>query len=52
MGIFPTHACLLRKLVRLTQIVVCGHTAALGNAITMGHGSLQEVLSLQVHRSF
>jgi len=53
MGIFPTHARLFGQVVRPTQIVVCGLTAALGNAITMGHGSLPpEVLSLPVRRSF
>lgn len=53
MGIFRTHARLFGQLVQPTQIVVCGLTAALGNAITMGHGSLPpEVLSLPVPRSF
>jgi len=53
MGIFPTHARLFGQVVRPTPIVVSGLTAALGNAITMGHGSLPpEVLSLPIRRSF
>jgi len=53
MGIFPTHARLFGQLVQPTQIVVCGLTAALGNVIMMGHGSLPpEVLSLPVLQSF
>lgn len=52
-GIFPTHVRLSGQLVPPTQIAVCGLTAALGNVITMGHGSLpSEVLSLPVPRSF